>query len=199
MANMSLFSGVANKVSDGLNQSNMKSLADNLAMALKSQTFSDQNSYSTQKGAATAGLELANAAADRRARASIADKELEAEREIRTKRALGATSYSTDLTKRDIFGRNQGDVQDRQDDDRYTQERDARKFNYDSQAAQRDAANTRELTSLGIRGELDKARLENQGRLGAASIQAQGSVLGSLFGSVGSGSPNFRYWSVRGE
>lgn len=38
------------------------------------------------------------------------------------------------------------------------------------------------------------ARIDAQGRLAAAQLGMQGQVLGSLFGSINSGTPNYRYW-----
>ena len=38
------------------------------------------------------------------------------------------------------------------------------------------------------------AQIEAQARLGAAQLGMQGQILSGLFNSVGSGSPNYRYW-----
>lgn len=49
-----------------------------------------------------------------------------------------------------------------------------------------------QLEQLASNKEL--AQIEAQARLGSAQIGMQGQILGSLFNSIGSGSPNYRYW-----
>lgn len=74
------------------------------------------------------------------------------------------------------------------------------------QQADRDRYNQSMLSSQGYsqqtaladkqnKSARELAQIEASARLGAAGLQAQGNILSSLFGSVGSGSPNYRYWN----
>lgn len=50
------------------------------------------------------------------------------------------------------------------------------------------------LARITTGAQTEAARIAAQAQLGAATLGAQGNILSSLFGSVSSGSPNYRYW-----
>ena len=58
-----------------------------------------------------------------------------------------------------------------------------RQTSVNSQLAAQDRLNQQKL-----------AQLNQQTEIGKATLGAQSSILGSLFGSIGSGNPNYRYW-----
>jgi hypothetical protein len=58
----------------------------------------------------------------------------------------------------------------------------------------RQLATQRDITALQGSAQRDIARTQAEAQVASAGLGAFGNVLGSLFGSVNSGNPNYKYW-----
>lgn len=112
------------------------------------------------------------------------------------------SSFSTDTTKRDIFGRSMADVANNRDADNRQRSLFEQQLVSQDRGRQNqqmaDAANyqsQQQLVNANNANAQRIAQIQGNAAVTAAGISAQGSVLGSLFGSIGSGSPNYKYWS----
>ncbi|NJL11376.1 MAG: hypothetical protein HC908_17905, partial [Calothrix sp. SM1_7_51] len=123
-------------------------------------------------------------------------------RQVSLSQQLSMPSVVVDKSIRDIFGRDMANVQNVRDQqnflnrqrfmDIYQSERNrynqsllgAEQFGRDSQLQSRQLQNVRDIASI-----------QANAQLGAAAFGAQGNILSSLFGSINSGTPSYKFWN----
>lgn len=178
------------------------SARENLGISANASDRDLQNAYSYQAGTSRFGAQLGNEIQDRAFQRSELGKNNDLARSLSLSRASSPSVFQTDNTKRDIFGRNIGDIQnvlDQQnffmqqrsmemaqaDRNRYNQSLfNSEQFGRDSQLQGRELQNARDI-----------ANIQASAQLGAAALGAQGNILSSLFGSINSGSPSYKFWN----
>jgi hypothetical protein len=193
--------GGSNKYSfDAPSVPSSPTVAENLSAQNQAAQNASNNSYSTQLSAAREGAKLASDAYSQKAQTDYQSK-------VNTTAALQNSqipsyAYSVDTTKRDIAGRDFVDIEKEEHDDTVRNQQ----FQHQLSAADHARYNQQLLAGTDYQNQSALARaqqsnaeklasIDANARITAAGIGAQGSILGSLFGSVGSGSANYRYWN----
>lgn len=175
-----------------------ESVSDNLSVANQYAKNALQDNYSAQISAARAASQIAGDDYAKKGQIDFNNKINEAA----FAKNLNTPSYATDATKRNSDGTPLTTLA------QWRHERAIQSDQYQGQIrlANANAYNQRQFSLLDYQHQLglagsqqatakELASIEANTKLATAGIGAQGSILSSLFGSAGSGTPNYRYWS----